>query len=115
MGTLLLLAQLAAVALPVTMPPLPPPPPIFQHAQEPRVLPSHRVGPHEGEPGALCWRGATETRKQDGHTFYQCACQFLCEGMDQREADDCETSCSKDGSQCLCHTDETCQMPEIRP
>lgn len=104
--------QLTAFGLP-TMPPPPPPPVLFQQAQEgPKHLPSHRMGPHEGEPGAICYRGETQTSAT--RTMYHCACKLVCEGMDIREQDDCETSCSPNGDQCKCHADEQCDAPEIQ-
>lgn len=112
----MLVFQLHALFLPGAMPPPPPSPAIFQQAQEPRVLPSHRHGPHEGEPGAVCYRGETQPPR-NGRTLYHCECQFLCEtdeiGPVQREADECETSCGI--GQCACHGDETCMMPIESP
>jgi hypothetical protein len=113
---LLLVLQLSVIFLPA-MPPPPPSPAIFQQAQQgPQVLPSHRHGPHEGEPGAVCYRG--ETRHLSGdRTLYHCECAFICDvgaaGEPlQREADECETSCAPpDKPQCACHGDESCQMP----
>jgi hypothetical protein len=111
----LLLAQLFALGYPTP----PPSPPVFQQAQEsPKpVLPAHVRGPHEGEDGAKCYRGETRSPGA-GLMLYQCACQMLCEegaGGErlQREADDCETACGH--NQCLCHVDETCQMPTPKP
>lgn len=79
--------------------------------QEPRVLPSHTHGPHANEPLAKCWRGPDESRS-DGREFYKCSCALICEGIDQREADDCVTSCGT--GQCLCHVDEACDVPQIQ-
>lgn len=107
-----LLAQITAFGLP-TMPPPPPPPAIFRSVQqdEPRVLPSHRKGPHEGEEGAKCYKGETQS-PGPGRMMYHCECRLLCElegeELLRREADECETSCGH--NQCLCHADAGCTM-----
>ena len=100
------------------MPAPPPPPPIFQQAQQgPQVLPSHRHGPHEGEEGAICYRGETRSISR-GRKLYHCECKWICDQgaggeLLQREDDDCETSCAPpDKPQCSCHTEEVCQQSD---
>lgn len=103
---------LLALFLQLAYPPPPPAPAVFQAVQQ-APLPSHRVGPHESEPGATCYRG--ETQATGGGTMYHCACKMICLPEDcgqRREDDNCETSCSH-GTQCLCHSDEACEMAEL--
>lgn len=110
-----MLAAILALLLQAAYPPPPPQPVLFVMVQqEPQHLPSHRMGPHEGEPNAFCYRGDTE-HTPSGRTLYHCECKLVCEGMDVREQDDCETSCSPNGEQCKCHADESCDAPDLQP
>lgn len=108
----LLLASLVAVGYPTP----PPPPAVFQQAQQVpdrKPLPAHAYGPHHNEPHAFCSRQKTFTH--NGDTYYECHCDFICEmgaGGEklQREADNCVTACGED--QCLCHECESCDQPD---
>lgn len=109
MNIILLLAQLFALGYPLP----PPPPPIFQQTQQ-GPLPAHVRGPHEGEPGALCYPGPTRSIG-NGRTLYECHCKHLCEqgaGGEWREREDdaCVTACGTD--QCTCHPEDVCPDPE---
>jgi hypothetical protein len=101
---------LLALLLQIAYPTPPPPPAVFLAVQQ-APLPSHRVGPHDGEPGATCYRGETVHPAAD-RTLYHCECKLICLPEDcgqRREDDNCETSCSH-GTQCLCHADEQCEL-----
>lgn len=77
--------------------------------QVPMPNPGH--GPYANQPGVKCYRGETrDLTRGPVKKIVHCECKLHCnEHGQQVEANDCMTFCDNAHTQCLCHTDETCE------
>lgn len=98
--------------------PTQPLPPVLQ---QPDPLPQVEVPRHDKwreQPRAYCFHGKAGTAMPGNEQAHACECARMCAtGNDgqrsQMEQSNCEMYCTV--SRCLCHADESCELPEIKP
>lgn len=73
---------------------------------------------YRDDPRAYCFHGEAGTAMPGNASAHACQCALMCvTGGDGRqtqgEQSTCEMWCTV--SRCLCHADESCALPEVKP
>lgn len=73
---------------------------------------------YRDDPKAYCFHGKPDTSMPGNPSAHPCECSFMCATdptghRGQAEQTTCELWCTV--ARCLCHTEEICDLPEVKP
>lgn len=70
------------------------------------------------DPHAFCFYGEADASMPGRQSAHPCKCKMMCAPdetgqMARVDTSECEMNCTL--SRCLCHEEETCDLPEVKP